>query len=185
MDDHNIADAAILGHSMGGKTAMLFAQAHPSRVSAMIIVDMAARRYDVHHEGIFQALQSVHIADATDREPIRLELMAKLDDAEFVEFAMKGLVREKTGGFRWRPNLPVLHAALPTIGQSVDLSWNTIPTLVLYGGRSGYVTAADLEEFETVFVQLESHCIEGAGHWVHAEAPEEFFEVTFEFLATA
>ena len=185
MDDHGIAEAAILGHSMGGKTALAFALDHPARVSALVIADMAARRYDVHHHAIFEALQSLDVAHAPDRQTIHNQLMERLGDAGFVGFIMKGLVREKAGGFRWRQNLPVLQAALDTIAQAINLSWNTIPTLVIYGGKSSYVKPEDLADFEESFMQLDFHRIEGAGHWLHAESPEEFFQVTFEFLAAA
>jgi len=64
----------------------------------------------------------------------------------------------------------------------VELLVNTLPTLAIHGGRSSYVSADDLEAFDRCFMQFESHCIAEAGHWLHAEQPDEFFQVTGDFL---
>jgi pimeloyl-ACP methyl ester carboxylesterase len=113
--------------------------------------------------------------------------MAALGDASIVAFLMKGLRRragERSGETKWswRPNLPVLHAALPEIVRAVPLEMSTLPLLAIYGGKSGYVGEADLALMEGAFLQFESHCIPSAGHWLHAEEPAEFLEITSDFL---
>ncbi len=182
MDEQGIERASILGHSMGGKTALLLGLTHPERVERLVIADMAARAYAVHHQPIFDALQSVDLAQVADRAEVEAAVSARLGDPAIVGFLMKGLRRLKAGGYAWRANLPVLEAALADIVGAVELSVNTLPMLAIYGTRSHYVSEADLAAYDAAFLQFESHAIEGAGHWLHAEQPDEFFEVTSDFL---
>ena len=96
---------------------------------------------------------------------------------------MKGLHRLKTGGFAWRFNVPVLQAALKDVVGQIDLSINTLPALFVRGSESDYVSDDDLEQLEAQFLHMDHHTIQGAGHWLHAQAPDEFFDVTADFLA--
>ena len=117
LDERNIQHTSIIGHSMGGKTALVFAHRYPDRVHKLIIADMAARAYAPHHAPIFDALLSAPIGEAESRSVVEAHLTNQLDDAGVVAFLMKNLRREKSGGFTWRPNLAVL---APAIGAVVD-----------------------------------------------------------------
>ncbi|MDA0304523.1 MAG: alpha/beta fold hydrolase [Bacteroidetes bacterium] len=182
MDDHGIEKAHILGHSMGGKTALMFAHHHPDRVEKLIIADMAARAYKPHHQAVFEALLSAPIHDATERGTIERHLSDRLKDPSMVGFLMKGLRRSADIGFTWRPHVKVLQRALISVVGDVPLAMNTWPILVIYGGQSNYIQPADLEQFEQACMLLESHRIPEAGHWLHASHPEEFYAVTSAFL---
>lgn len=182
LDGAGLEKASVLGHSMGGKTALMLGLEHPERVEKLVVADMAARAYPIHHQPIFDALLSVDVASVQDRSVVEAHLASRLGDASIVAFLMKGLRRLKDGGYAWRANLPVLNQALADVVGSVELSVNTLPMLAIYGKRSSYVSADDLAAFDRSFLQFESHGIEGAGHWLHAEHPEEFFEVTVDFL---
>lgn len=179
---HGIQRARIIGHSMGGKTALMFAHLHPDRVEKLVIADMAARKYEPHHGPIFDALLSAPITTAEGRSTIESHLMDRLKDAGVVGFLMKNLRREKSVGFTWRPNLPILANALSEVIERVPLAMNTLPTLAIYGGKSNYVDMDDLEQFQDTCMQFQSHEIEEAGHWLHASHPEEFFEEVNAFL---
>jgi len=183
MEHQGIDRASIIGHSMGGKTALMFAHDHPERVEHLVVADMAARAYAPHHAPIFDALLSAPIASAADRGTIEDFLLERLSDVGMVAFLMKNLRREKAGGFTWRPNVDVLAHHLADVVAEVPLSMNTLPTLMIFGGASNYVNTADLDSFNTHCMQLETHRIEDAGHWLHASHPAEFFEVVSEFLA--
>ena len=182
MDEQGIAKASIIGHSMGGKTAMMFAHHHPDRMEKLVVADMAARAYAPHHQPIFEALMTAPVQEAESRETIETHLMSHLNDSTVVAFLMKNLRREAVGGFHWRPNVHVLHRKLAEVVGKVPLAVHTIPTLVIYGGQSNYVNPADLIEFEQTCLQLETHEISQAGHWLHASHPAEFFEVVEHFL---
>lgn len=183
LDERNIQRASIIGHSMGGKTALVFAHRYPDRVQKLVIADMAARAYAPHHGPIFDALLSAPIDAAESRSVVEAHLMSRLDDGGVVAFLMKNLRREKSGGFTWRPNLAVLVAAIGAVVDEVPLSMNTLPTLAIYGGQSDYVNADDIDQFQSTCLQFQSHEIEEAGHWLHASHPDEFFEEVDRFLS--
>ena len=182
LDERNIQHTSIIGHSMGGKTALVFAHRYPDRVHKLIIADMAARAYAPHHAPIFDALLSAPIGEAESRSVVEAHLTNQLDDAGVVAFLMKNLRREKSGGFTWRPNLAVLAPAIGAVVDEVPLGLNTLPTLAIYGGKSTYVNADDLDQVQSACMQFQSHEIENAGHWLHASHPEEFFEEVADFL---
>lgn len=182
LNERNIQRVSIIGHSMGGKTALEFAHRYPDRVHKLVIADMAARAYVPHHGSIFDALLSAPIDVADSRSTVEAHLMDRLDDPGVVAFLMKNLRREKSGGFTWRPNLSVLATAMGAVVDEVPLGMNTLPTLAIYGGKSNYVNADDLDQFQAACMQFQSHEIEDAGHWLHASHPEEFFDEVEGFL---
>jgi pimeloyl-ACP methyl ester carboxylesterase len=183
MDEQGIEKASILGHSMGGKTALMFAHEYPDRVQKLIIADMAPRAYTPHHQTVFDALLSAPILGAAERSIIEQHLNRHLADSSMTSFLMKGLRRDEKNGFSWRPNIKVLNDTMTAIVSEVPLSINTWPMLVIYGGQSNYVEQADLEQYEQSCMQLEVHRIPEAGHWLHASHPKEFFEITEAFLS--
>ncbi len=185
LDARGIARASLLGHSMGGKTVLEFARLHPDRCDRLIVADMAARAYPIHHDLIFKSLRSAPIVATATRASVEEHLLSTLKDPAVVAFLMKGLRRQVLDGetvWSWRPNLPVLHNALPEIVRAVSLETSTLPLLSIYGGGSAYVGESDLAQFEHHFMQFEAHCISGAGHWLHAEQPHEFLATTLDFL---
>lgn len=184
MDAQGIAKASLLGHSMGGKTVLLLSQLHPGRVDKLVVADIASRAYTPHHGPIFDALLATDPASAPSRDAIQSQLTAALDgDPVLVPFLMKGLHRLKEGGFAWRFNVPVLHATLQDVVGHIELGLNTLPALFIRGSESDYVSDDDLDSLEGLFLHMDHHTIQGAGHWLHAQAPDEFFDVTADFLA--
>ena len=185
MDAQGIAKASLLGHSMGGKTVLLLSQLHPGRVDKLVVADIAARAYTPHHGPIFDALLATDPASAPSRDAIQSQLSAALHKTTLCScrFLMKGLHRLKEGGFAWRFNVPVLHATLQDVVGHVELGLNTLPALFIRGSESDYVSDEDLDLLEDHFLHMDHHTIQGAGHWLHAQAPNEFFDVTADFLA--
>jgi esterase len=184
LNEHEIEKTALIGHSMGGKTAMTFAEKHPERVTKLIIADIAPRAYLPHHDPIFEALKMTSPENATSREEVLESLKLSLgSDSVLIQFLMKSLRREKSGGFSWRFNVDVLSQAIHRITEKIDLTINTLPTLFIYGRKSEYVTQNDISEVEELYLQIETACLENSGHWLHAQEPELFFEITSEFLS--
>lgn len=184
LDDKGIEKATLLGHSMGGKTVMHFAEKHPERVAKLIVADIAPRAYKAHHGPIFNALLATDPSNAKSRESIEAVLREGLGDEKvLIPFLMKGLYRIKEGGYDWRFNVPVLFETLESVTENIEVSMSTLPALFIRGLNSSYVSDEDLDLLEDVYMQLQTVDIEDAGHWLHAEKPEEFFEATSEFLA--
>ena len=183
LDDNSIDKAVLLGHSMGGKTVMHFAEKHPERVSKLIVADIAPSAYKAHHGPIFEALLSTNPENASSRESVEGIIRKRLGDEKvLVPFLMKGLFRVKEGGYSWRFNVPVLFETLESVTENIEVSMNTLPALFIRGLNSSYVSDEDIEGLEDVYMQLQTVDIEDAGHWLHAEKPEEFFEATSDFL---
>lgn len=184
MDHQGMQQARILGHSMGGKTVLWLAQHHPGRLERIVVADIAARAYVPHHGPVFDALLATRPSDASGRDEVEQALNESLNnDPVLVPFLMKGLHRSKSGGFAWRFNVPVLEAALTDVVGQIDLGVNTLPALFVRGSESDYVSDDDLELLESQFLHMDHHTIDGAGHWLHAQNPDEFFDVTADFLS--
>ena len=183
-ETNDITKANLLGHSMGGKTVMTFAEKHPERVSKLIVADIAPKAYTPHHIPIFEALLATNPSKAMSREEVQYRLESKLGhEPTLVPFLMKGLYRVKEGGYNWRFNIETLFNTLGTVTEEVQISINTIPTLFIRGLNSNYVSDEELERIEDFYIQLETADIEDAGHWLHAEQPREFFDITSKFLS--
>ena len=163
---------------------MTFAEKHPERVSKLIVADISPKAYTPHHISIFEALLATNPSKAMSREEVQYRLESKLGhEPTLVPFLMKGLYRVKEGGYNWRFNIETLFNTLGTVTEEVQISINTIPTLFIRGLNSNYVSDEDLERVEDFYMQLETADIEDAGHWLHAEQPREFFDITSKFLS--
>ena len=183
LDDNHIDKAHLIGHSMGGKTVMLFAEEHPERVSKMIVADIAPCAYKAHHGPIFEALLSTDPSNATTRGEISDFLEKKLSsEPTLVPFLMKGLHREKSGGYSWKFNVSTLSKTLNGVTEEIPISINTLPVLFIRGLNSNYVSDEELERIEGYYMQMEVSEIEDAGHWLHAEKPDEFFDITLRWF---
>ncbi|HYE57619.1 MAG TPA: alpha/beta fold hydrolase [Rhodothermales bacterium] len=189
LDAHGLDRAAVLGHSMGGKTAMHLALTHPDRVERLIAVDAAPGRSPSAHAEVLETLAAVDLGATTSRADVETALAARLGDAGLRGWLLKSLLRTPEGGFRWALNVPVLQAALPEVGGALEPTlppgWRPFagPTLFVRGGRSRYISEADLPEIERLFPAAEVITVPDAGHWVHAEQPDALARIVEAFLA--
>ena len=183
MRDHDIPQATILGHSLGGKVAMQTAWYHPDLVDHLIVVDIAPKAYPPGHDAIIAALQSVDPEKVQSRKGVEEQLMQKLNDPKIVLFLMKNIGRHANNSLFWRMNLPVLAANYENTTTEIQSPVPfTGPALFVRGGRSPYVQDEDWPQIQELFPVAELRTIENAGHWVHADAMEELLEITREFL---
>ena len=184
MDEHNIQAANILGHSMGGKVAMQLAVSFPARVTSLIPVDIAPKRYLPGHEHILEALSSVEPEEAETRTEIEEELVAQLHSLPIARFLMKNLARKSEGGFEWKMNLNAIRINYDKIiGEIEEEHIYDGPALFIRGGKSGYVEDGDLDGIRSHFPNAKLITIENAGHWVHADQPDELFDAVIAFLS--
>ncbi len=184
LENQGVDRCHLLGHSMGGKVAMQTALSYPALVEKLIVVDMAPRRYGRGHDDVFAALNALDPASLEDRRDADEQMKPHMADEGVRMFLLKNLARDSKQGFRWRMNLEVLHreyenlvAPVGTLGQSFPG-----PALFVRGGKSGYVEDEDLEVIEHHFPLATLVTIADAGHWVHAEQPEELYQVILTFL---
>ena len=184
IQQHRLASASLLGHSMGGKTAMLVALQHPELIDKLIVVDMAPRAYPPEHEIIFEALNSINLSVMVRRIDIETKLAQHLADEATIQLLMKNLARDEQGKFRWKINLPVIQKNYDSINTALPTQQMRFekPALFIRGEHSEYILLEDLRPIAALFPRAELITIKNAAHWVHADAPEDFAQTVLEFL---
>jgi esterase len=181
IESEGLVDIILMGHSMGGKAAMLFTQQHESLVEKLIVVDMGVRAYPIHHDGIIEGLKSLNLEQIQTRGEAEEALGTSIDNMAIRQFLLKNLYWKEKGKLAWRINIPVLEEKLPEIVAELPFHEVMVDTLFMRGGQSNYIREEDYDKILTHFPLAEIHTIEKAGHWIHAEAPEEFIEEVLGF----
>ena len=181
MEDHKMDKALVMGHSMGGKVAMLFAVYNPDMVEKLIVADIAPKPYEPHHQKILAALEGLDLENISSRS--EAEEQFAIRDEGTKQFLLKSLYWKEKGKLDWRFNLPVIAREIEQVGE--ELPPQAIyygPTLFIRGGNSNYIQDDDMEQIQAHFPEAVLQTIDGAGHWLHAEKPREFFTTVDEFL---
>ena len=175
--------ADVIGHSMGGKTAMQFALQFPARVEKLIVADMAPRQYAPAHDKIFAALLALDLPTFSTRLQIEDALASEIPNLVLRRFLLKNLSRDPAGKFFWKINLRGLADNYLRLGEAVAAAAPfSKPALFIRGGKSNYVQPADEILIRELFPQSQIATIAAASHWVHADQPEEFLRLVLAFL---
>lgn len=185
LDHINVKQFHLLGHSLGGKVAMCMA-ANPrcQGLQRLIVVDIAPKDYPPHHAEILGALKALDLQSLSSRSSADQHLSSSITDAGIRAFLLKSLHRDKTNGFTWRFDLDQLEQDYPQIARAPQLLEQIQqPTLFIKGGNSDYLQSADRPIIEHAFVAPSVKVMVGAGHWPHAEKPEQFVRICNQFLA--
>ncbi len=182
MDKLNISKAIVLGHSMGGKTAMVFADRHPDRIEKLIVVDIAPKAYKAGHTLYFKAFNSIDFSKFTRRKEAD-EALAEIEENSAVrQFLLKNLEREGEG-YRLKFNLRAIENFYPKMIDKLEFEWLiSIPTLFISGSSSSYILEEDKQDIIETFPNADFQSITDAGHWVHAEQAGLFFEAVKAFI---
>lgn len=175
----------LVGHSMGGKTAMTLALTHPRSVAALVIVDIAPDDSS-HGYGfgrLVNTLRTAPVGEFSDRLEADRALSTQLPDAALRAFFLQNLHRTPAG-FAWQLNLDLIAKSLPGIsGWPSGLEGpSDVPVLWVRGGESGYVRDEHVRPMTRLFPRTHLVTIPGAGHWVNSDAPEELISTIREFL---
>lgn len=170
----------LIGHSMGGKTAMKLTALHPEIVEKLIVIDIAPVPYGNNgHQDVFEALFAVKNAAPQNRQQAKPILEQHIADPDVVQFMLKSF--EPTSPEFFRFNLTALFNNYPHLmdWQKVNV---VVPTLFIKGGNSNYIKTQDTEQILAQFPNASSFTINGCGHWVHAEKPEFVIRAINRFL---
>jgi esterase len=184
IEDHNLLNPVILGHSMGGKTALFFEWKYPGIARQLIIADIAPRAYPPHHNEVLAALHAVDFSRLTTRKEAEAKLGEYIQDFGTKQFLLKNIFWKSDHPplMDWRFDLKTISENYEHIGIGVPVFKSGVKCLVIRGERSEYVMESDMVDFRKRFTDCRLETIAGAGHWVHAEKPKEFFEAVRRFI---
>ena len=182
-EHHNLKDIILLGHSMGGKTAMLLATLHPELIEKLIIADIGPKFYPQHHQPILEGLNAVDFSNQPSRSEVEETVSKYITDLGTRQFLLKSLYWKEKEQLAFRFNLPVFNKKIEEIGKALPTSSTfSKPTLFLRGSKSNYILDGDFEIIKHHFPNVKIETISNAGHWLHAENPTEFYDKTLDFL---
>lgn len=197
MDHLELSRATLLGHSMGGKTAMRFAVSNPSRVSGLIIADISPRTYnspttdrqqqDFHYQ-VLKILSGIRLKDVRLFGEADRLLAPALPDKRLRQFILKNLGRSPDGHLAWKLNLPALLSNLNALMSGMEdvvlagITLTGFPVLFIRGDQSPYIRDEDVRMIRVLFPLAQVTTLKNAGHWLHAEQPARFIAVVKQFL---
>ncbi|MDE0733943.1 MAG: alpha/beta fold hydrolase [Gammaproteobacteria bacterium] len=183
----DIESCFIIGHSMGGKVAMELSLSYPQLVSKMIVVDIAPVAYESSADAHMRVIAGM---DSLDLEKINSRIEAEdylrdfIHDESTRQFVLTNLVREKSGGYRWRLNLPAIKKEYDNLrGEPSGNKVFRKPVLFIKGALSNYIKAEHEQQILKFFPKATSKIIMGGGHWLHAEKPQAFNKIAMGFLS--
>ena len=180
--EHQIEKPHIIGHSMGGKTAMNFAVKYPDLLDKLIVVDIAPKSYPVHHDHILDGLHDIDLNTLTSRTEADKLLSRQVPEPDVRQFLLKNLARNSEGKFEWRVNIHAIDEHIEEIGAGMQYEGKfTGETLFIKGVRSNYYTPGDEENILKIFPAAQFVTL-NTGHWVQAEDPKAFSETVLKFL---
>lgn len=181
LDSHKIVKPVVIGHSMGGKTAMNFAIAHPDKLSKLIVVDIVPKSYPVHHDTILDGLKAIDLKELKSRGDADRMLSEYVPEPEVRQFLLKNLGRDSEQKFEWRINIPVLESHIEDMGASLQFEGKYEgPTLFILGSKSNYFKSGDEVVIRKYFPSAELRMME-TGHWVQAQQPDIFLQNVLQF----
>ncbi|HMP28638.1 MAG TPA: alpha/beta fold hydrolase [Saprospiraceae bacterium] len=174
----------LVGHSMGGKTAMKVTSLAPELVEKLVVIDVAPKKYKRGHDEIFKALKALHLETAQSRSELYEKLKIYLDDEMVIQFLLKNIQRNSEGdGFNIKFNIDLIEKKYDNIIDDIYLDFPiSVSTLFCKGELSNYIIEEDFQIINTLFTNCNVQTIPQAGHWIHADQPDLLFKYISEFI---
>ena len=182
-DDLFLDEINIIGHSMGGKLAIKFAQSYPELINKLIVADIGPKKYPIHHNQILDGLTSVNLDQMKSRQDVKKQLSEYIEQEHIIQFFLKNLYWKEKGVLAWRFNLDSVVNNIQHVGDDLLHQAFEKPTLFIRGEGSNYILDEDIPAIKKSFPNYELNTIPNAGHWLHAENPKMFFELVDRFLS--
>lgn len=183
-EEHFLRKVILLGHSMGGKTAIRFAQLHPYYLQKVIVGDIGPQPYEHTHDEVLKGLNSIDLATVKSRGEAERLMSEYIPDKGTRQFLLKNLYWVEKGQLGWRMNLPVLAASMDQITADLSDLDVDLPTLFIRGSLSHYIKDEDIPIIAKQFPNSEVVTMDGVGHWIHAERPDEFYDIIMKFASS-
>jgi len=183
MDEQQIESAFLVGHSMGGKVAMLFADQFPERVRGLVILDIGIKAYEPRHEAILEVLRDLGPETFDHRNELEPVLAKSIASPGVRQFLIKNLKRDTSGKLAWKFNRQAILADYPKLVAEIPMQVPCdLPALFIRGANSDYITNGDWPVLQNFFPRGELTTLEDAGHWLHAEKPNEICDLVHQTL---
>jgi len=186
IEDHQLSNPILIGHSMGGKVAMNFAMEHPHWVDKLIVVDMSVRHYPPRqqHMDVLNAMISIDFDEITSRDEVEEMITGIVKSPKISQFVLKNMYRIGKTRLAWRLNVDSIYNNLENVFEGVDSPYTSdVPALFVKGEASDYIIEEDYEMILKNFPNAQFTTINNASHWVHADAPDELCMQFSKFLA--
>ncbi|MGF1699095.1 alpha/beta fold hydrolase [Photobacterium makurazakiensis] len=186
IDELNIEQFSVIGHSMGGKVAMALTEIAGNRLEQLLVLDMAPIHYHVHrHQNVFAGLREVAKHTVSKRSEAESYLAMHVVEPGVRQFLLKSFAKQDNGEYGWRFNVEGLIANYDTI-----MGWQDVPTyhgktLFIKGQNSDYILPEHREAINRQFPSAKAHMVANTGHWLHAEKPETVNRIILNFLQAA
>ena len=168
-----LADITLVGHSMGGKVAMVFAQQWPQMLKRLVVVDISPREHENNHAHIIEAFVTTDLSPGRTRKEVEAHIASRVKEPGVVQFLMKNLYWKTEDHLAWRANAELLKRDLAAILAAIGPETVRVPTLFIRGGQSAYILREDLPAIKEQFPNSKVETVPYAGHWVHAQASDE------------
>ena len=183
INHYHLKKVNLLGHSMGGKMAMLFAVSYPEKVKKLMVADIGPKFYPTHHDLILEGLSAIDFSKQKSRKEVEEVLQQYISDYGIRQFLLKNVYWQTKQKLGFRFNLPSLLENIDEIGTALpSLTVFEGETLFLKGENSGYITTEDKALIEAHFPKATIVTVKNAGHWLHAENPNDFYDYVVSFL---
>merc|ERR1712078_596749 len=180
---HNIENSILIGHSMGGKTAMNFSLIHPKLVSKLIVLDTSPRGYPVLHQNIIDSLKEIDLSVFVTRKEIDIELRKSVKQQALRNFLMKNIYRMNDGKLNFRFNLKSLSQNIGKIGQKIDSDTQfTRKVIFIKGENSDYINESDKVIINNLFPNVKFYKIPNAGYWLHVDNQIDFMSILLSLI---
>ncbi len=180
---YNLNKINLIGHSMGGKTAMLFSVSYPEFVKKLVVVDISPKYFPPHHHFILEALNAIDFEKVKTRREIETIFKQYIDEEGVRQFLLKNVYWKEKGKLAYRFNLESLTENNQEVGEALpSFTIFENPTLFLKGENSGYISTEDIPLIQAHFPNSTIEIIKNAGHWLHAENPTDFYRIVLAFL---
>ncbi|MEW8625950.1 MAG: alpha/beta fold hydrolase [Candidatus Thiodiazotropha sp.] len=179
----DLQTVSLLGHSMGGKVAMLTALTHPERVEKLVVADIAPVAYENRFTSIFKGLQTMPLEQLQSRDAADLHLSGYVAEPGVRQYLLQNLLKQGER-WEWRFNLQGLNEAMSLLIDFPDVGHSAFPgdALFIHGELSDYMNPQAIKIIDDYFPHNRRRMIHGAGHWLYAEHPVPFAQAVASFL---
>ena len=183
IEDNELNDYCLIGHSMGGKTAMGVAVSDTKKCKKLVVVDITPKKYSLRHISELNAMLSINLLTTKTRKEVEEQLKLLLNDEKIIQLLLKNLYWREKEILDWRINLKSINNNISYIFDYPFLS-NVceLPSLYIKGEKSDYIQQKDENIIKELFPNSDLVVFPNAHHWVHVDSPELFYNTIINFL---